>query len=129
MAHKRRAFAGWLVVSFILLALLPACVQALGDSALYSPPVLVPADIGTENRTVHVGIHLIDMYNFQYQSGRWTYDMYVFFFWTDPNIQTADWYLMNGYPTYPGAKLLVDQDKNGTVKWELYRTGQISTRL
>jgi hypothetical protein len=73
------------------------------------------------NNTVSVGIHLIDMYNFEYTTGRYTYDMYVFFFWTDPDIPTADWYLRNGYPTYPGAKLLVDENKSGRVKWELYR--------
>lgn len=119
MVHIR-SFAGCLLAVFILLAFLPACTQAAGQGSLYSTPAEA-AGIGTENNTVHVGIHLIDMYNFQYQTGRYTYDMYIFFFWTDPNIPTADWYLMNGYPTYPGAKLLVDQDKNGTVKWELYR--------
>jgi hypothetical protein len=103
-----------------LLALLPACTQALGPVPGGFDPAQV-SGIGTENNTVHVGIHLIDMYNFQYQTGRYTYDMYVFFFWTDPNIATADWYLMNGYPTFPGAKLLVDADRNGSVKWELYR--------
>jgi hypothetical protein len=73
------------------------------------------------NNTINVGIHLINIYNFNYQTGQYTYDMYVFFFWTDPNITTVDWYLMNGYPTYPGAKILLQESKNGTVRYELYR--------
>jgi hypothetical protein len=117
---SRRDFSVIVLVLFLVVCWLPVYSHALVDSAFHSPLAQVP-DIGTENNTVHVGIHLIDLYNFQYQTGRWTYDMYIYFFWTDPNIPTADWYLMNGYPTYPGAKLLVDQDKNGTVKWELYR--------
>lgn len=105
-----------LAVLVAVLAFLPSCTLAASQT---SPAV--PPGIETENNTVHVGIHLIDLYNFEYQTGRYTYDMYVFFFWTDPDIATADWYLRNGYPTYPGAKLLVQEGRNGTVRWELYR--------
>jgi hypothetical protein len=105
-----------IVVFFLVAALLPVCTDAL-DSAVPVPP----QDIVMENNTVNVGIHLINIYNFDYQTGQYTYDMYVFFFWTDPDISTIDWYLMNGYPTYPGAKLLVQQSKNSTIKSELYR--------
>jgi len=111
--------------ALLLIALLPVMAHA-ADPALagsISPGISSsPAsDIVMANNTISVGIHLIDMYNFEYTAGRYTYDMYVFFFWTDPTISTADWYLRNGYPTYPGAKLLVDQDKSGRLKWELYR--------
>jgi hypothetical protein len=78
-------------------------------------------DIGNENHTMHVGLYLVQCYGLDYKSGSYSYDFYIRFLWTDPNIKTADWYLMNGYPAYPGAKLLVDEDKTGTVKWELYR--------
>ncbi len=109
-----------LVFLVLILAFMPACTQAAVPNLSAYAPAPVP-DVIRENNTISVGIHLIDMYNFEYKTGRYTYDMYVFFFWTDPNITTADWYLMNGYPTYPGAKLLVDADRNSTVKWELYR--------
>ncbi len=78
-------------------------------------------DLGNENHTMYIGLYLIQCYGFEYKSGSYTYDFYVRFLWTDPNIKTADWYLMNGYPSYPGAKLLIDENKTGSVKWELYR--------
>jgi hypothetical protein len=78
-------------------------------------------DIGNENHTMYISLYLIQCYGFEYKSGSYTYDFYVRFLWTDPNIKTADWYLMNGYPAYPGAKLLIDENKSGNVKWELYR--------
>lgn len=111
-----RTFFAFILITILLPALIPA--TAAGPDAI---PLDPSRDIVMQNNTVSVGIHLIDMYNFEYQTGRYTYDMYVFFFWTDPDIPTADWYLRNGYPTYPGAKLLVDQNKNGSIRWELYR--------
>ncbi len=77
--------------------------------------------VNFKNNTVYVGLWLINVYSFDYSSGSYTFDMYIYYFWSDPNIKTADWYLMNGYPTYPGAKLLVESNYNGSVKWEFYR--------
>lgn len=70
---------------------------------------------------MYISLWLINIYSFSYQTGSYTFDFYVFFFWTDPNIATANWYLMNGYQTYPGAKLLVSSSYNTTVKYEFYR--------
>jgi hypothetical protein len=78
-------------------------------------------NVDYQNRTVYVSLWLINVYSFDYKTGSYTFDFYVFFFWSDPNIPTADWYLMNGYPAYPGAKLLVSSNYNDTVKWEFYR--------
>jgi hypothetical protein len=107
---------------FLMLVLLAFCPPVLGQGADQNGQSIIRVpDIPRQNNTIYASVHLIDLYNFEYQTGHYTYDMYVAFFWTDPDISTADWYLMNGYPSYPGAKLLVDQDKNGSVKWELYR--------
>ena len=70
---------------------------------------------------MYIALWLINIYSFSYQQGTYTFDFYVVFFWSDPNIATADWYMMNGYPTYPGAKMLVSSYYNGTVKYEAYR--------
>jgi hypothetical protein len=78
-------------------------------------------NINFQNKTVYVSLWLINVYSFDYKSGSYVFDMYLDFFWNDPNIATADWYLMNGYPTYPGAKLLVESNYNGSVYWEFYR--------
>lgn len=106
----------------LLLLLIPAVLfpPAIGQGMDNAFLLRVPS-MAEENNTVYIGLNLIDLYNFEYQSGHYTYDMYVYFFWTDPSIATANWYFMNGYPTYPGAKLLVQESKNGSVKWELYR--------
>ena len=78
-------------------------------------------NIQYENHTVYVSLWLINVYSFDYKTGSYTFDFYVFFFWSDPNIQTANWYLMNGYPSYPGAKLLVASNYTDQVKYEFYR--------
>ena len=78
-------------------------------------------NIQYQNRTVYIALWLINIYSFDFKSGSYTFDFYVRFFWIDPHVHKADWYLMNGYPAYPGAKLLVSSSYNTSVKWELYR--------
>jgi hypothetical protein len=125
MLYKKRAKPIIILLSLLfLLSLGPfsAISQAQEQVSAENTPVMNQAiDIGNENHTMHIGLYLIQCYSFEYKSGSYTFDFYVRFLWTDPNIKTADWYLMNGYPTYPGAKLLIDENKTGNVKWELYR--------
>ncbi len=86
------------------------------------PPVTnQPANVQYQNHAVYIGLWLINIYSFDYRSGSYTFDFYVYFAWVDPNISTADWYLMNGYPAYPGAKLLVSSNYTSPLKYELYR--------
>jgi len=125
MLSKKRAkpIIILLLLLFLLsLGLFSGISQAQELVSAENTPVMNQAiDIGNENHTMHIGLYLIQCYSFEYKSGSYTFDFYVRFLWTDPNIKTADWYLMNGYPTYPGAKLLIDENKTGNVKWELYR--------
>ena len=124
MLSKKRATS----IIFLSLLFLLSLNLVLGNSQAFEQvsaennPFLNQAiDIGNENNTMYIGLYLIQCYGFEYRTGSYTFDFYVRFLWTDPNIKTADWYLMNGYPAYPGAKLLIDENKTGTVKWELYR--------
>jgi hypothetical protein len=73
------------------------------------------------NHTMYLGIWVIHIYSFQYTAGTYTFDMYVFFFWTDSNISTANWYLTNGYPINSAAKILVTSNVTGDIKYEIYR--------
>jgi hypothetical protein len=73
------------------------------------------------DHSMHLGIWILHIYNFQYITGTYTLDMYVYFFWTDPNITTANWYLTNGYPINSAAKILVESNVTGDIKYELYR--------
>lgn len=73
------------------------------------------------NQTIYMGIWVIHIYSFQYTAGTYTFDMYCFFFWTDPNISTANWYLTNGYPINSAAKILVTRNVTSGIKYEIYR--------
>ena len=125
MSRNKRLtpFCFLLLVGFLfsvsLLSLNPK-VQAQTTSEENYSSFQVP-NINYENRTVYVGLSLINIYSFDYKTGSYTFDFYVAYYWSDPNISTIDWYLMNGYPTFPGAKLLVSSNYNGSVKSELYR--------
>jgi|WetSurMetagenome_2_1015567.scaffolds.fasta_scaffold19662_1 hypothetical protein len=78
---------------------------------------------GTEfaNQTMYLGIWVVHIYSYQYTAGTYTLDMYVYFFWTDPNVSTANWYLTNGYPINSNAKVLVASNNTGNFKYEVYR--------
>jgi hypothetical protein len=81
------------------------------------------ANFQYENNTVYLGVWLINIYNFQYLTGDYTFDFYLYFFWVDPNpnITQIDWQLVNGYPITPNAITLIDRNLNSTVKHEIYR--------
>lgn len=115
---------------FLVLFLLIAGLLSLGgqktanaQASQQPPPYLaqqVP-NVQYENHTVYVSLWLINIYSFDYRTGSYTFDFYVYFSWIDPNIATSNWYLMNGYETYPGAKLLVSSNYTTPIKYELYR--------
>ncbi|XHH09509.1 MAG: hypothetical protein ACFCUE_02460 [Candidatus Bathyarchaeia archaeon] len=74
-----------------------------------------------ESDTVYMGVWLLNIYSFQYQTGDYTLDFYLYFFWVDPNITTIEWQLVNGYPITPTSVTLIDRNLNGEVKHEIYR--------
>ncbi len=73
------------------------------------------------NNKMYVGVWVIHIYSFQYTAGTYTFDMYVYFFWTDPNITTANWYLTNGYAVTAASRILVTSNYSGDIKYEIYR--------
>lgn len=72
------------------------------------------------DHSMYMGIWVLHIYSFQYTAGTYTLDMYVYF-WTDPNITTANWYLTNGYPINSASKILVESNVTGDIKNEVYR--------
>ncbi len=60
------------------------------------PPELVPTD-----HVVYVSVCIIDLYGYDYKEGDYIFDFWAIFSWSDDNITTVDWYLMNGYPVTP----------------------------
>jgi hypothetical protein len=73
------------------------------------------------NNTMYMGIWVLHIYSFQYTTGTYTVDMYVYFFWVDPKITTVNWYLTNGYPINDASKVLVNSDTTGPIKYQFYR--------
>jgi hypothetical protein len=80
-----------------------------------------PISIVEGDHIVNVGMWVINVYDFSYKDGSYVFDFYIYFFWTDHNITTIDWYLMNGRPSTPTSKLMVSENKTDLTWYEIYR--------
>lgn len=89
----------------------------------YTPMQLQVTDLQYQDGTMYIGVWLFDVYNFQYQTGDYTLDFYLYFFWSDPNpnITQIDWQLVNGYPVNPNSVVLIDRNLTGQIKHDIYR--------
>ena len=81
----------------------------------------IMVDSSQSDNAVNVGVWLINIFGYQYLTGNYIADMYVYFIWTNPNIQTIDWQFANGYPVTPTSVTLLANSTNGAVKTEVYR--------
>ncbi len=68
-----------------------------------------------------VGIWIINAYDFDYPSGRYVFDFFIYFLWSDPGISEVNWYIMNGYPSTSATKELVDRKEIDGLFVEIYR--------
>jgi hypothetical protein len=84
------------------------------------PPELVPAD-----KLVYISVWIVDLYGYDYKDGSYIFDFFVFFSWSDQNITSVDWYLMNGYPINPSSKLLVSTTVMNNITTEVWRVRAI----
>ncbi len=114
-----------LICASAILSVAGQRVQLFAQAETSSGSSVKIPNVQFQNRTVYTAIWLINIYSFEYKTGTYTFDMYIYYFWIDPNISTIDWYLMNGYPAYAGAKLLVEKNQSGPVQWEIYRVRAI----
>ncbi len=87
---------------------IPRTDLTLGDSETGSP-------------VINIGVWVINVYDFDYPSGSYVFDYYIYFYWSDPNITTINWFMMNGYPSTPATKQLVDSGVENGVHYEFYR--------
>ncbi len=88
------------------------------DASLYEP------------NTVYMGVWLINIYNYQYISGDYTFDFYLFFLWVDsnPNMTQIDWQMVNGYLVNPTTIAVVNRNLTGAVNYDIYRvTARLGT--
>ncbi len=76
-------------------------------------PNVATEDMVVEENVINMGIWVINVYGFDYPNGNYVFDYYIYFFWSDPNITTVQWYMMNGKPSNPATKEMVS---NGTLE-------------
>lgn len=88
-------------------------------------------DIEPEAGKIHIAVWIIDIYAFDFETGSYTFDMFISFFWNDPNISAINWHMMNGAPNYSNAFYLVSNDTaNDGTRYEFYRaTADLGTPL
>ena len=116
----------------LMLVLLFSSFVSLGFAQSSDPnPSYRTPEIEPEAGRIHLAVWIIDMYSFDFESGSYTFDMFLSFFWNDPNIDTIKWNLMNGAPNYSGAFYLVSNgsETDGT-SWEFHRaTADLNTNF
>jgi len=109
--------------------------QGIAQASIESAPLpattaTIP-DIEPEAGKIHIAIWIIDIYTFDFETGSYTFDMFISFFWNDPNISSINWHMMNGAPNYSGAFHLVSNGSTDEgVSWEFHRaTADLNTPL
>lgn len=80
-----------------------------------------PSSSEVAGNSVGVGLWLINIFDYQYTLGTYTADMYLYFFWTNPNITTIGWYFSNGYPITPTSVTMIANYTTSDLKYQIYR--------
>ena len=102
-----------LLISLLSISAIPT-VSALDNGS--SPDAAIPPG----NMSVGVYVNSID--NLDLIKGTYTVDFYLHFLWTDPNITTSDFELMNGHPSAePFSVKNISRRTIGPVNEEWYR--------
>lgn len=116
--YKKQVYAFKLLsASFTILVIV--CLQVAPTHAETPPNTTQIESVDFEK--VYLGLWLNNIYSYQYTEGSYTVDFYLYFFWIDPNIQTIDGYLLNGYPVNPSTITLVSNDTSSEIKSQIYR--------
>ncbi len=119
------SFSCWRPGLALLLTAFAACLLIPGLLAAPSGPTVPGGEVALAQEeggpVVEVGMWVIDVYDFNYPSGSYVFDFYIYFYWTDANITTINWYVMNGLPSTPATKQLVSNGTDNGTSYEFYR--------
>lgn len=97
------------------------------SSSHLQPQTIIP-DVEFPSNKIYVGIWINNIFDFRYNTGDSTLDMYLYFFWTNSNLTTIDWQFVNGYPIHPNSITLISDDNVSDIKYQIYRaTAHFST--
>jgi hypothetical protein len=113
----------WLAICLLVTLLVMgtfAVVANTGAQAVSAPTSaeLAPSFNATE---VEVGIYVNGLSNFDFSKGAYSLDFYLWFRWSDPNITTMNFEIMNGHPSYSNAFQKIVDITNGTLREQWYR--------
>jgi hypothetical protein len=109
-------------IAFSVFAHLPtANCQLSSYQTVESSLQAIAANPELNSTSVAVGCWLINTFGYEYTKGDFTADMYIYFFWTNPDVLTIDWHFGNGYPITPASITLVQSNTTGNLKYEVYR--------
>lgn len=109
-------------ISLLLVLPFTTIARADGDVALAADPTYqLPPEIVPQDHAVYLSIWIIDLYGYDYPEGSYIFDFFLFYSWSDTNITTIDWYIMNGYPTTPTSKQMVGLTETNGIKSEVWR--------
>jgi hypothetical protein len=124
MKRKCKAIVRAILVLITFLVILQVGFCLIADAQTndaQQPNPNTPTDLSQSNDTINVGLWLINIFGYQYTTGYYTADMYLYFFWTNPNVTSVDWQFANGYPVTPTSVTLLTDNTNGTIKSQVYR--------
>jgi hypothetical protein len=123
MGQGRRVGFVLLMTIAILLAMqfVPLAKAENGNETVATPTYDLPPELVPANHVVYMSIWIIDLYGYDYKEGDYTFDFWAIFSWSDKNITTVDWYLMNGYPVTPASKELVSTIEQNNITSEVWR--------
>lgn len=110
-----------ILTAFVLITIASIPITEAADGPDIPRTDLTVGDLETGDPVIYLGVWVINVYDFDYPSGSYVFDYYIYFYWSDPNITTVDWFMMNGYPSTPTTKQLVDSGVENGVYYEFYR--------
>jgi hypothetical protein len=88
------------------------------------------SDVVRQNGLINIQLWVINVYGFDYATGSYVFDYYVVFYWTDNNITTVNWDMMNGRPSTPTSRQLVVNTTQDDINIQVYRVrADLSTPL
>jgi hypothetical protein len=122
LRRGKRQIRSWVWLVFLIFFVMVVPLLAASPNARAAEDQ-APDELGriSGNGLVNIGIWVINVYEFNYRGGSYTFDFYMYFFWTDENITSIDWYLMNGMPSGPETKAMVDNGTSEGFRFELWR--------
>jgi hypothetical protein len=106
-------------LALTMVASMPS-VEAAENSAAPVPNITAD-DMAADENVIYMGMWVINVYGFDYPTGGYVFDYYIYFFWSDPNITTVNWYMMNGKPSNPITKEMVSNGTEQGFDFEFYR--------